>query len=101
MFSRLTGQLDIHLEFNKVCSCLRWEGVQIVTMCVLLVPQAPPYTEDEAWTMYFKAEDADWQAVFAKEDLEFVKYDREFISSELRETNNRMKDSDERDKLRT
>jgi len=66
------------------------ECVQIVTMCVSLVPQAPFYTEDEAWTMYFKAEDAVWQAVFAKEDLEFVKYDREFNSSELRETNNRM-----------
>ena len=65
------------------------ECVQIVTMCVSLVPQAPFYTEDEAWTMYFKAEDAVWQAVFAKEDLEFVKYDREFNSSQLRKTNNR------------
>ena len=36
--------------------------------------------------MYHKAEDATWEAVFAEEDLEFVKYDRAFILKELRET---------------
>jgi LPS sulfotransferase NodH len=68
---------------------------------VLLVPQAPPYTEEEAWTMYFKAEDAAWEARFAKEDVEYLKYSSEFLRRELREANDRwIKASNEEDRLR-
>jgi hypothetical protein len=55
-------------------------------MGVLLVPQAPPYSDDEAWAMYFRVEDAVATAVFAKEDLECVQVDREYFRSELRNT---------------
>ena len=59
------------LEFNQVCvrASAALLGRCSNTDNVLLVPQAPPYTEEEAWTMYFKAEDAAWDARFAKEDV--------------------------------
>ena len=43
----------------------------------MLVPQAPPYSEVEAWTMYFNVQAAVKTATFAKEDVEFYKKDRD------------------------
>ena len=64
--------------------CLCWECVRIEIIFVLLVPQAPPYSAVEAWTMYWNLQAAVETAEFAKEDVEFYKKDRDDAYNELR-----------------
>ena len=55
----------------------------------MLVPQAPPYSEDEAWTMYFNVQDAVATAMFAKQDVEYYERGIDDAHSQLRDSRER------------